>query len=149
MIAVGSVFALTVQKYSRSIPLSSRSLGSSNSLQMQTNTRTVFSAQPNASSGQRAPSNMEVEVISITRNGFEPSEIRRPAELFLLAVNNQGRPTELSFEICRLNGQKLHEMKGGKGQQRQRKILDLPPGQYVLKELNHPEWSCAIVLSAK
>lgn len=109
----------------------------------------VFSVQANTNRSQPAPANMQVEVISITRNGFEPSEIHRPAEPFLLAVNNHTRPTEFSLEIFRSNGQKLHEIKGAKGQQRQRKILDLPPGQYLLKELNHPEWSCTILLSAK
>lgn len=110
---------------------------------------TAFGGQANANRSQPAPANMEVEIISITRNGFEPAEIRRPADPFLLAVNNHGRPTELSFEIYRVNGQKVHEMKGKKGEQHQRQILDLPPGQYVLKEASHPEWSCKILLSAK
>jgi hypothetical protein len=48
-----------------------------------------------------------------------------------------------------VNGQKLKEMRGKKGEQRQRQILDLPPGQYVLKEASHPEWICRILLSAK
>ena len=107
---------------------------------------TAFSAHPSAS--EPTPANMEVETVSVTPNGFEPSELRRPAGPFLLAVNNHGRPAEFSFEIYRVNGQKLHEIKGKQGQQRQRKILDLPPGEYVLKEASHPDWSCRILLSA-
>lgn len=107
---------------------------------------TTFSAHPRG--GEPTPANMEVETVSVTPNGFEPSEIHRPATPFLLAINNHGRPAEFSFEIYRVNGQKLHDMQGKKGQQHQRKILDLPPGQYVLKETSHPDWSCRIVLSA-
>jgi hypothetical protein len=99
--------------------------------------------------GQPAAADMEAEVITITANGLEPSQLRRPAGPFLLRLVNRGRPAEFSFEISRLNGHKLHELKGKKGQQKQLKIIDLPPGEYVLKELNHPELSCKILLSAK
>lgn len=107
---------------------------------------TTFSAHPRG--GEPTPAYMEVETVSVTPNGFEPSEIHRPATPFLLAINNHGRPAEFSFELYRVNGEKLHDIQGKKGQQHQRKILDLPPGQYVLKETSHPDWSCKIVLSA-
>jgi hypothetical protein len=106
----------------------------------------AFSGRPSRS--EPTPADMEVETVSITPNGFEPSELRRPAGSFLLAVNNHGRPAEFSFEIYRVNGQRAHEIRGKKGQQRQRRILDLPPGEYVLKEVSHPDWGCKILVSA-
>lgn len=143
---------LTILSIAAGVFLIANTRGGAASSKIETSAPTslrVFSVQANTSRSQPAPANMQVEVISFTRNGFEPSEIHRPAEPFLLAVNNHGRPADLSFEIFRLNGQKLHDIKAAKGEQRQRKILDLPPGQYLLKELSHPEWNCTIVLSAK
>ncbi len=144
--------ALTVLSIVAGVFVIANTRGGAASSKIETNAPSswrVFGVQANTNRSQPAPANIQVEVISITRNGFEPSEIHRPAEPFLLAVNNHGRPTDFSLEIFRLNGQKLHEIKGAKGQQRQRKILDLAPGQYVLKEPSHPDWSCKILLSAK
>jgi hypothetical protein len=94
-----------------------------------------------------APSSIQVEPVTLKPSGFEPNEIRRPASPFVLAVNNRSRLLDVSFKLLREDGHKLHEMKGPKGQVNQRKLLDLPPGNYLLKEVNHPEWTCRIVLS--
>jgi hypothetical protein len=34
-----------------------------------------------------------------------------------------------------------------KGQIRLRKLLNLPEGRYVLRAVDHPEWTCTILLS--
>ncbi len=93
------------------------------------------------------PAPYEVERVTIKPTGFEPNEINRPASPFVLAVDNRSGLQEVALELFREDGHKLHEIKGPKGQLDQRRFLDLPPGNYVLREINHPEWSCHILLS--
>jgi hypothetical protein len=108
----------------------------------------TFGPQPNTDKG-RIVAPMEVERVTIKPSGFEPAEIRRPAGPFLLAFTNYSKSAEVSVGVYRNHGQKLHELRGSKGQVRQQQILDLSPGEYVLKEANHPEWNCRILISPK
>ena len=101
----------------------------------------------NQGQGNRIASDIQVERITLGFDGFEPKEIRRPASPFVLAINNRSRLSDVSFELFRDDGHKVHEMKGQKGQLREMKTIDLPQGNYLLKEVNHPEWVCHIVLS--
>ena len=108
----------------------------------------AVTVQTITNSGEAISAPMEVERIRINRNGFEPSAISRPAGKFLLAFDNQAKVDEaVSVEIYRVNGQRLHELKANKGQPRQQRILDLPAGEYVLKEANHPQWNCTILIA--
>jgi hypothetical protein len=94
-----------------------------------------------------APSSIQVERITLRFAGFVPTEIRRPASPFVLAINNRTKLPDVSFQLFREDGHKLHEMKGQKGQLRQMKMIDLPEGNYLLKESNHPDWVCHVMLS--
>jgi hypothetical protein len=109
--------------------------------------RTSLLSQNNEQKGTPAPSSIKVETLTLRPTGFEPGELTRPAGTFLLAIENHSRFVDAAFELVREDGHKLHEMKGSKGQIRYRKLIDLPPGHYLLKEVNHPEWTCEIVLS--
>ena len=93
------------------------------------------------------PVTIEAEPITLKPSGFEPSEIRRTASPFVLAINNRSRLADVSFELFKEDGHKTHDVKGPKGQVHPMKLIDLPPGNYLLKEVNHPEWVCRIVLS--
>jgi hypothetical protein len=106
---------------------------------------------PNSESGQDkgkdAPSTIQVESIILKPTGFEPKEFSRPATPFVLAIHNRTAAFDASFELLREDGRKVHDVKGPKGAVRPAKIIDLPPGTYLLKETNHPEWTCRIVLT--
>ncbi len=103
--------------------------------------------QSNQGKRTPAPSSIQVEPITLKPDGFEPKEVRRPATPFVLAVNNRSRLMDVSFGLFREDQHKVQEIKGSKGQIRLMKMIDLPPGNYLLKEVNHPEWMCHIVLS--
>lgn len=156
IIAVGaSVLALarnksvaTVSSGRESLSTSGR-FGSANDFRSIATRSPALSVQTNTNSGQAIAATMEVERITIKRSGFEPSEIRRPAGPFFLAFDNHGKLGEVFLEIYPANGQRLHDLNAKKGQLRQGKIIDLPPGQYVLTEVNHPRWNCRIFISAK
>lgn len=89
----------------------------------------------------------EVEVITLTDAGFDPTEIKRPAGRVLLAINNK---TGLDHVLLRLGldgGRTLHTARINRGDRNLRRIVDLAPGDYVLSEAGHPEWVCRITIT--
>jgi hypothetical protein len=87
---------------------------------------------------------IEVELITVTPQGFEPAEVTRPHEPFILAVhNNSGAPT-LSLQLDRVHGQRVSEVKLPLGGHRSHQRINPQPGEYVLSETNHPAWRCLI-----
>lgn len=94
---------------------------------------------------QRAPipTNIQVETFRFTFDGFEPREINRQPGPFVLGIDNY-RSTNASFELVREDGNRVQEIQWPRGQNRYRKLLHLPPGNYLLKELNHPDWTARI-----
>lgn len=101
----------------------------------------------NQAAASPAPSSITVETLTLTPRGFEPNEINRSAGMFILGVNNRIIGEQFSFELLRENGHRVHQFKMTKGQMRLRKQLNLPSGRYSLKAVDHPEWTCSIVLS--
>jgi hypothetical protein len=91
----------------------------------------------------------EVESILLQGNGFEPNEITRRHGRFMLAISNRSGSNELSLRLDRLNGNRLHEARMAKGRIRWNQAFNLPPGDYVLSEQNHPEWVCRITLTSQ
>jgi hypothetical protein len=87
---------------------------------------------------------IEVELVVVTPQGFEPAEVTRLHEPFILAVhNNSGAPT-LSLQLDRVQGERIHEMRLRLGERRSHQRLNLPPGDYILSETDHPGWRCLI-----
>lgn len=99
--------------------------------------------------GDSEDQKLEVEVITIRSGGFEPDEIVRPHGRFMLAIKNQTGESELSLYLDRLAGNRFHEVRMPKGRIRWNPRLNLPQGDYVLREQNHPEWVCRIRLTSK
>jgi hypothetical protein len=89
---------------------------------------------------------VESEVITLLPTGFSPSEISRPKGRFLVVIDNRTELEEVTFSLHRDDGQKLREAKRTKEQLIWRQIEDLPPGEYRLTVLDHPEWVCRITI---
>jgi hypothetical protein len=107
----------------------------------------VQSFAPGQDKGKAALSTIQSEPVTLKTTGFEPKEFSRQASPFILSIHNRTSAFNLSFELLREDGHKLHDIKGPKGQVHPMKLIDLPPGTYLLKEVNHPEWTCRIVLT--
>jgi hypothetical protein len=103
--------------------------------------------QNNQGNAARAPTTIQAEPLTLKPSGFEPDEINRTASPFVLLVKNRSGTADVSFELFREDGQKVKEIKGPKGSVRHMKLIDLPPGNYLLEEVSHPEWTCRIALS--
>ena len=90
----------------------------------------------------------QAELVRLTTKGFEPAEITRPTGKFLLGVTNRTGLPELSLRLThesrrRVDGKELGREVGW------RRVLDLPPGRYALREASHPDWICRITINAR
>jgi hypothetical protein len=90
---------------------------------------------------------LESEVITITRRGFEPREITRPAGRFLLLIENRTNLSPLVLQVRHNDGQGGREIRLTREDSDWTGLLNLQPGRYLLNEVNHPRWSCQITVT--
>jgi len=109
---------------------------------------TGVSAVPTAAlpSGEQAASGVGLAVVRVTirPTGFDPAEVTLPRGRFMLAIDNRTGLNELTFRLDREGGSRLHDVRMTREQLAWRKVVDPPPGSYVLTETNHPDWVCRI-----
>ena len=112
---------------------------------------TSHSAEAQASTPELLPQQrrLEAERITLRPAGFEPAIITRPAGRFLLAINDRSGDSDTQITFARETGERLQtiRMRDTARKYEWRKVIDLPPGRYVVYEANHPEWTCSIVLT--
>ena len=89
---------------------------------------------------------LETELITLQQMGFEPNEIRRPQGVFVLGVDNRSGLEALDLRLVRADGQRLNVLQARKRKLSWREVVDLAPGQYLLSEANHPEWTCNVTI---
>ena len=117
-----------------------------------TSNRPVVSMSCPASSRMsesQASERIESELITIKPSGFDPLEIRRPVGRFYLRINNRSEINDLELRLDREQGPRVQDVRLPRGRLAWNKILELPPGKYVLSEVNHPEWVCTITITAR
>jgi len=102
-----------------------------------------------AASSQEQRAQVEAELVTATPTGFEPAEIKRPQGRFLLAVDNQTGLDALDLYLEGETGTRVSVALSRKGKLKWREILDLPPGNYVLRAANDRSWRCDIRLTAR
>lgn len=89
------------------------------------------------------------ELINVGPFGFEPSRIVHRAEAFFILVNNRSGLDLLNLELSQVGGNKLKQVTLAKEEPNWTDLLDLPPGEYVLGETEHPDWACRITITAQ
>jgi hypothetical protein len=90
---------------------------------------------------------IEVEALTLRTTGFEPAQVTRPQGRFMLAVDNRTEIPDLEFRLNQPNQNPVSAKKMLGRELRWRQLLDLPPGQYILTELNHPRWRAQIKIT--
>lgn len=90
---------------------------------------------------------LETELLTIRPTGFDPVEITRPAGRFVIAVNNLSGVDELDLHLEGEAGARQHEVRMSRGRLASKKLVNLPPGKYLLKEANHADWVCSITIT--
>ncbi len=105
----------------------------------------AYSALDTSSSKPR----IETEVITLLPTGFNPSEITRPHKRFLVVVDNQSGLEEITLRLDRVAGRRVREVRRRREEMLWRQVEDLPPGEYLLNEANHPDWTCRITIKPR
>jgi hypothetical protein len=107
----------------------------------------VAGAQPGIATSSRAVANFEVEVVTLTKGGFEPKRIVRKPGAFRLVLRNflDGKTTP--FEIVDSSGVKRKDFEDNKNRAKQvQEQLDLGPGTYTLRLRTQPTIQMQIVI---
>lgn len=88
------------------------------------------------------------EIVAVQRNGFEPNQITRQAGEFLLLIDNRSGLDEIQVRLERLvDRERVRDVSLTKRAYSWNTMLNLPPGEYALTEVRHPEWTCRITLT--
>jgi len=84
--------------------------------------------------------------LSLGPNGFTERKIRAQRRRFLLSLDNRTEVRELVLRLSGNDGRQLRELRvpGGGGDWGE--MFDLQPGSYTFAEVNHPDWSCTIIV---
>lgn len=89
------------------------------------------------------------ELIVLSPNGFEPATLTRPPGKFLLAIDNRSGLDDLSFELVGVDGSPKRQTSLAGQRTRWREVVDLAPGDYLVKVVGHAKLSCRIRITAK
>src|SRR5215207_2646259 len=84
---------------------------------------------------------MEAELITIEPHGFEPAEIVRPRGRFLLSIDNRSGLEDIQLRLERADGGRVPALELRNRRLSWREDVDLPPGQYVIRETNQRDWN--------
>jgi len=102
---------------------------------------------PAAAPARASEEQLQVELITLTPRGFEPSTLTRPKGKFYLTVDNRSGSTEMNLRLDYVTGAQLREMRVSKELLDWSDLLELHPGEYLLTEADHPDWSCRITIT--
>ena len=89
---------------------------------------------------------VETELITLHQTGFEPNEIRRPRGAFILGVDNRSGIESIEFRLMRADGQPVNALRNARRKTSWRDVVDLAPGEYLLSEANHSDWTCKVTI---
>jgi hypothetical protein len=97
-------------------------------------------------SSDETPADIQVVLVTLRADGFEPAELQLPAGEYLLVVRNRTGLDEVNVSLVRENGQHLGQSKVGARQKDWKQRFKLTPGTYLLNETNHPDWTTRVVV---
>ncbi len=98
------------------------------------------------SAPQQAKQRIEGEIIAVTPHGFMPATIIRPSGPFLLVVDNQSGLPAITLLLSADISVPLRSVLVQREQRYWSEIVDLPAGNYTLREATHPRWVCDITI---
>lgn len=89
----------------------------------------------------------EVELVTISPDGFDPQQITRPSGVFVLVVNNRSGLQEVQLRFDELKGKRLKDVRVRSNKLDWGDLIDLKAGTYSLTEANHPGWVCVFKIT--
>ena len=102
---------------------------------------------PSPPQSQTRVARVATRLITLQPNGFEPNQFTNTKGPFFLVVGNRSGIPDVTLRIDREVGGRVKEVQGNVRKKRWSGLLDLPPGRYILSEVNHPDWVCRFTIS--
>ena len=90
---------------------------------------------------------LQAQVILLRPYGFEPAVITRREGQFLLVVLNRSGAWEANYLLSTVSNSRLREAKLPRERLDWHQAVSLTPGDYILTETNHPDWTCKITVT--
>lgn len=90
---------------------------------------------------------LQAQAILLRPYGFEPAEITRREGQVLLVVLNRSGIREANYLLTSVASNKLQEAKVPREKLDWHQVVNLTPGDYILRETNHPDWICKITVT--
>jgi hypothetical protein len=87
-----------------------------------------------------------IVIPTLTRFGFEPRSFTVPDGKYLLLVRNKSGIEDVEFQLQIKDGPIEAKEKPIKGKKFFEKSLNLRPGEYILGESSHKDWTCSITV---
>jgi hypothetical protein len=112
----------------------------------------VAAAQPGAVHTASAAGKKEVlpsVALTLTRRGFEPSEVTMPAGRFFLTVENRSGRRGLTLLIDPEHGNRVREVAQPEDELDWTDELRLTPGRYTLTTAERPDRVCHVTVTAQ
>jgi|SRR6266851_7925931 len=111
--------------------------------------RAVPAVNPLPAQKNRVRSSLEVELISIEPQGFQPRQITPAKGHFVMMVENHSGLEDLELRLDQSGGPRLRDVRHPRGQREWSDEVDLAPGHYTLTEAGHPGWACDINVTGR
>ena len=102
--------------------------------------------RPTDASTQGVTSELEVELITLRPAGFEPREITRPKGVFVLFIDDRSGRENSSLVLQRVHEEPVRDVGLNREKSEWHDVIDLAPGNYVLRDLSNPELRCQITI---
>jgi hypothetical protein len=102
---------------------------------------------PSSKNPQGQPEPPKLIRVTLHPWGFEPASVTLSRGQCLLFVENRSGIEDIIIHLDRKRGNREHTAKNPKGKLDNVIRLNLQPGDYVLKEATHPEWTCKITVT--
>jgi hypothetical protein len=106
----------------------------------------AIDSQESDRAGDEAPSRIQVVLVALRPEGFEPAEMRLSSGEYLFVVRNRTGLDEVNVHLTSQSSQQLLTARVGASRQALKRRLQLTSGTYHLTEADHPEWTCTIVV---
>jgi hypothetical protein len=87
--------------------------------------------------------------LTVTHLGFSPSELKVPAGLYILDVDNRTGGREIRIIVDSLDGNRIRGNKPIKGTRGHTSLYNLTPGDYAVGVAEAPNWIAKISVSAR
>jgi hypothetical protein len=86
--------------------------------------------------------------LTLRASGFQTKEMSISAGEYFVIIHNASGLDQFGVRIRRESGESVHEVRLSKFQKRWRQNVRFNPGNYIISEIDHPEWTCRITVTA-